>query len=215
MLIKGNTGYFFKVLRKILFLLVISLVISHPLKAHRNFKSPTLDVMAAKASEVCVLSASRMESKYGIKEHLLQTISSVETGRWDQNRQEAIAWPWTINVNGRGYHFDTKEEAVAEVRRLQSEGVRSIDVGCMQISLKYHMDAFASIEDAFDPETNVEYSARFLSKLYQNKKSWVGAAMAYHSKVPSRGQRYKNKLISRFEEIKLSLLDKNEDQSLF
>ena len=214
-LISGNIGKLFTVLRKILFLLVISLVIIHPIQAQKDYTASTLVDTAAETSDVCVMVAAQMESKYGIKEHLLQTISSVETGRWDYKREEFVSWPWTINVNGRGYHFATKDEAVAEVKRLQAKGIKSIDVGCMQISLKYHGTEFASLEDAFDPQINAEYSAKFLSKLYQKRKDWQWAAMAYHSKIPSRGLRYKKKLLSRFEEIKVALLDKGENKTLF
>ncbi len=202
-------------LRKILFLLVISLVIVHPLKAQKEYKTNTSAVFNADASEMCTLAAARMEEKYGIKEHLLQTISSVETGRWDRNQEKFVSWPWTINVNGRGRHFATKEEAVAAVKELRAKGITSIDVGCMQISLKYHKNAFKNVEDAFDPEKNVEYSAGFLTRLYQKRGDWQKAAMAYHSKVPSRGKRYKNRLVNRFKEIKVALAVAADTKSLF
>jgi hypothetical protein len=203
------------VLRNILFLLVISLVISQPLQAQKDFQEHSLSESAVPASDMCTLAAAQMEDKFGIKEHLLQTISSVETGRWDAERHTFVAWPWTINVNGKGYYFKTKAEAVAKVRQLQQKGISGIDVGCMQISLKYHSKAFASLEDAFDPEQNVAYSAGFLAKLYRERGNWIQAAMAYHSKNPSHGRAYKNKLITRFEEVKVALLDQGEDKTLF
>ena len=202
-------------LRKILFILVISLVITHPLKAQKDYKVNASTAIKANDADLCSLAAARMEEKYGIKTHLLQTISSVETGRWDYNKEKFVSWPWTINANGKGKHFDTKDEAIAEVKRLQADGVKSIDVGCMQISLKYHADAFESIEQAFEPETNVEYSAKFLKKLYEKRKDWQKAAMAYHSKVPSLGLKYKKKLVSRFEKIKLAFLESAQNTSLF
>lgn len=202
-------------LRKILFLIVISLVISHPLKAQKDYKAAKSNFATVSPSDMCQLAASQMETKYGIKEHLLQTISSVETGRYDYEHKEFVSWPWTINVNGKGFHFDTKQEAIDEVKRLQAKGIKGIDVGCMQVSLKYHGNAFASLDEAFDPQTNVEYSAKFLSGLYKKRGDWQKAAMAYHSKVPARGLRYKKKLLSRFEEIKVALLDKGVEKSLF
>ena len=202
-------------LRKILFILVISLVITHPLKAQKEYKSDASALIKADDTELCSLVASGMESKYGIKTHLLQTISSVETGRWDYNKEKFISWPWTINVNGKGQHFNTKEEAVAEVKRLQANGTKNIDVGCMQISLKYHSDAFNSLEDAFEPEINVEYSAKFLKKLYNRRQDWQKAAMDYHSKIPSKGQKYRKKLVERYDEMKLAFLETDKNLSLF
>ena len=146
--------------------MVISLVVTSPLKAKKGYKYDISTPIEVDDNELCSLVAARMEGKYKIKPHLLQTISSVETGRWDYNKEKFFPWPWTINANGKGRHFNTKEEAVAAVKSLQAKGIESIDVGCMQISLKYHGNAFNSIEEAFEPEKNVEYSAKFLRKLY-------------------------------------------------
>ena len=103
--------------------------------------------------------------------------------------------------------FDSKDEAVREVKRLQAQGVKSIDVGCMQINLVYHPDAFESIEDAFDPQKNAQYAAKFLKSLYENNdKDWIKAAMAYHSKVPTKAQLYKKKIVSTYEIVKQAQL---------
>lgn len=154
---------------------------------------------------VCMEATQKFESKYHIKQHLLTTISSVETGRWDALRQQSLAWPWTVNAQGKGKYFASKAEAIKEVKRLQKAGVKSIDVGCMQINLAYHPDAFKSVEEAFDPDKNVEYSAKFLKSLYENKdKDWIKAAMAYHSGIPHRAQRYKKKLVTAYEKVKLA-----------
>ncbi|MBO7097607.1 MAG: transglycosylase SLT domain-containing protein, partial [Alphaproteobacteria bacterium] len=72
-----------------------------------------------------------------------------------------------------------------------------------------------SVEDALSPEKNVEYSARFLKKLYDKRGNWQSAAMAYHSKIPSHAQKYKARLLRRFEKIKVAFLDKDLTPSLF
>lgn len=201
--------------RRIVFVLVISLVISHPIKAQKDYKANSSAAIAVSDNEVCALSVARMEEKYAIKNHLLETIASVETGLWDYEAQKFVSWPWSINVNGKGYRFDSKDEAVAEVKHLQKQGITSIDVGCMQISLKFHGKSFKSVEEAFDPDANVEYSAKFLKKLYDKTGSWKSAAMAYHSKVRHRAEIYKAKLLKRFDEIKVAFLDYHQDLSLF
>ena len=151
----------------------------------------------------CMNATQKIEKELQIKEHLLTTISSVETGRWNEKEQQSLAWPWTINAQGKGQFFKTKAEAVREVKRLQAQGVKSIDVGCMQINLSYHGDAFKNIEEAFDPEKNVRYGANFLKSLYENKgNDWIKAAMAYHSSTPTKALKYKKKIVSRYEMIK-------------
>ena len=112
---------------------------------------------------------------------LLTAISLVETGTPTDPDERLMAWPWTINVNGEGKFFDTKEAAVAEVRALIDQGQRSIDVGCMQVNLRYHPNAFRSLDDAFDPSTNVAYGAQFLKSLHQLQGAWAAAVERYHS----------------------------------
>jgi len=43
--------------------------------------------------------------------------------------------------------------------------------------------AFASLEDAFDPATNVIYATRFLIRLYAETGSWGAAVALYHSRT--------------------------------
>src|SRR3546814_16620059 len=62
----------------------------------------------------------------------------------------------------KGRFLPSKAAAIEEVRRLQARGIRNIDVGCLQVNLHYHPDAFASRETAFDPEANAAYAAAFL-----------------------------------------------------
>lgn len=160
-------------------------------------------------NQLCLNATQKFEKKYQIKKHLLTTISNVETGRFSAESQKTIAWPWTINAQGKGQFFATKNEAVAEVKRLQAQGVKSIDVGCMQINLSYHGDAFENIEEAFNPEKNVEYAAQFLTSLYENRgKSWDNAAMAYHSSEATKARRYKAKIDTHLELVQKNIPSK-------
>ena len=83
--------------------------------------------------------------------------------------------------------FASKAEAIAHVERLKAAGERNIDVGCMQINLMHHPDAFASLDEAFEPTRNVAYGARFLGALEQETSSWERAVERYHTADPGRG----------------------------
>ena len=87
--------------------------------------------------------------------------------------------------------FRTKAEAIARVRQLQSQGVRSIDVGCLQINLMYHPDAFRDLDEAFDPLANARYAVDFLTSLKEKTGSWEQASAAYHSFNPELGSAYR------------------------
>ena len=154
-----------------------------------------LAVPAVPPEAMCATEAARFEHGYDIPARLLDAISIVESGRWDQGHRASVAWPWTINANGEGKFFPTKAEAIAEVRRLRAAGVKSIDVGCMQVNLQYHPDAFTNLDDAFDPTINVAYAARFLKGLYQATGHWPTAASYYHSQTPKLAAEYRDKLM--------------------
>lgn len=184
------------------------LMLLQPTQAHAAYD------INSDTSLVCMNATQKMEKVYQIKKHMLTTISNVETGRWNEKHQQKTAWPWTVNAQGKGMFFKTKAEAVKEVKRLQAEGVKSIDVGCMQINLAYHPDAFKNVEEAFDPQVNVEYAAKFLKNLYENNgKDWIKAAMAYHSSVPGKALQYKKKIVSAYEHVKQA--QNNLDKKLF
>jgi len=142
------------------------------------------------------------ERTHAIPVHLLAAISSIETGRYHKGLGMPLPWPWTINVEGQGHFYDSKAEAIAETSRYLRMGKRSIDVGCMQVNLKHHPRAFANLNDAFDPEKNVDYAARFLKDNYADLgNSWVKAAAAYHSRTPSRGNPYLQKVAVAWQRI--------------
>ena len=141
-------------------------------------------------ASACSMAVSLAQADQGVPDGLLGAIARTESGRADPATGTVGPWPWTINANGVGQFFATKQDAVAGVLRLQERGVASIDVGCMQINLRSHPGAFASLEDAFDPQRNADYAARFLVLLYGRSGTWMGAAMAYHSLNPELGAPY-------------------------
>ena len=141
-------------------------------------------------AKLCTGHLPRYEREYGIPTHLLSAIASTESGRYHDGLKIKVPWPWTINAEGKGYFFDSKEEAIAAVRKLHAHGVQSIDVGCMQVNLYHHPEAFASLDEAFDPQANIAYAASFLRGLYNEDNSWKKAAADYHSKTPTLGNQY-------------------------
>ena len=161
----------------------------------------------ADTQEVCEVAAQHYEKKYQIKKHLLSTITNVESGRWNQQYQRNKAWPWTVNARGKGHFYATKQQAINAVKKLQAQGVKSIDVGCMQINLAYHPDAFENLEEAFNPYKNMEYGAQFLTKLYEQKGNWNKAATAYHSNAPVKAKKYAKKLSRVYKDIVQTSID--------
>ena len=155
---------------------------------------PSASAKAGTSSDLCERSVLHQERVQRIPSRLLHAISIAESGRWNRARKENTAWPWTVTSGGKGQYYPTKIAAIRAVRRLQRKGVRNIDVGCMQVNLRYHPTAFKSLEEAFDPAANARYAGRFLAQLHQEKRSWVQAVKHYHSATRSLHMRYRAKV---------------------
>jgi len=145
----------------------------------------------------CETAIALAEKGPRLPDKLMPAISRVESGRLNPVTRRIRAWPWTINVEGTGLFFEAKDQAVAAVRALQARGVRSIDVGCMQVNLMHHPTAFASLDDAFEPTVNARYAARFLTALHRQTGDWSLAAANYHSANAGRGEDYQRRVFGR------------------
>ena len=151
-------------------------------------------------SALCHQATAQAERAGGVPDQLLTAISRVETGQPDPVTGRREAWPWSINVEGTGHVYPSKDAAIAAVRQYQASGARSIDVGCMQVNLLQHPDAFPSLDAAFDPLTNARYGAGFLSQLFGQTGSWPHAVAAYHSQTPGLGEAYQWQVLQAWAE---------------
>jgi Transglycosylase SLT domain len=155
----------------------------------------------AEPGQLCREAIEAAERAHSVPPRLLTAIARVESGRRDPATGSFHPWPWTVNAEGRGNFYPTKEAAIAAVRTLQAQGVRSIDVGCMQVNLRHHPNAFASVEEAFDPPANARYAARFLNDLQQARGGdWQRATAAYHSSTPELGEPYRARVQAAWAE---------------
>lgn len=177
---------------------LLALALAAPVRAQ---PAPETDL-----ARLCAPHIARAERAYGLPPYLLGAIAKVESGRVDATSGATIAWPWTVTARGRGQFLPTKAAAIAAVEGLRAQGVGNIDVGCMQINLRYHPDAFADLEAAFDPAQNVAYATRLLVRLRRATGSWTRAVGDYHSGTPRLSGPYRVKVFkARFAARKRAL----------
>ncbi len=136
--------------------------------------------------------AERAES---IPRNLLGAIAQAESGRPVAEDRAGGPWPWTVTTGGSGLFFRSKEEAMQAAGEALAMGQDNVDVGCLQINLGHHPDAFMSLEEAFDPLANAAYGAAFLRALFLETGSWPEAVGRYHSATPTRNSRYRAKVL--------------------
>jgi hypothetical protein len=145
---------------------------------------------APAAPSACGPWVEAAEKSRGIAPGLLGAIAIVESGRNDPRTHQRMPWPWTVTAEGVGTFYPGKAEAIQAVVALRGRGVKSIDVGCMQVNLLHHPTAFPDLDTAFDPAANTAYAATFLSRLHDRLGTWPQAAAAYHSMTPEVGAQY-------------------------
>jgi hypothetical protein len=152
-------------------------------------------VWAAQQSELCTVALRQAEHRHHLPPALLETIAKAESGRPITSLTDIRPWPWTIDADGTGLFLDSKAAAIAWMQQQTPRHVY-IDVGCMQVDLRYHPDAFTSLEDAFDPAANADYAARLLNELYRGEagRNWDIAVGLYHSHTPMLAAQYRDRV---------------------
>ena len=144
----------------------------------------------ARQSALCLVAIAEASARHSLPTGLLAAVSRVETGRPLPVTGDRQPWPWSVNADGESLFFDTRAQAAAETTRRLSLGAHFVDIGCMQIDLRMHPHAFATLADAFNPALNTEYGASMLAALHASGHSWSVAAGLYHSATPGLLEAY-------------------------
>lgn len=147
-----------------------------------------------------------VERKFNIPKDLLRSISIAETGRWQNKSKTYLPWPWAVNQAGDSYYFKNKKQAIEAVKKMLEQGITNIDIGCMQINLHHHPEAFLNLNQAFEAKDNIEYAAKFLVKHYQYLGSWEKSVAAYHS-FSENGKNYAKKVLTIWSNYKKNKLE--------
>ncbi|HSA80003.1 MAG TPA: transglycosylase SLT domain-containing protein [Geminicoccaceae bacterium] len=156
----------------------------------------------ANPADICGALARETERAEGIPPGLVHAVALAESGRWLAERGHSQAWPWTVTAGSESFYLASKQDALRKIRELRAAGRSNIDVGCMQVNLGYHGEAFASLDEALEPASNIAYGARFLKRLRLQTRSWVRATARYHSSDPDRGEAYRNKVYRLWHELR-------------
>ena len=146
-------------------------------------------------NEICKKTISNIESLTDIPKNLLLGIGKTESGRVLKSKK-LIVWPWTVNHSGKSLFFDNQKQMKKYVLKHVLKGDNNLDVGCMQINLKWHKHNFKKINDMISPEPNVSYAASFLLQLKKKYGNWNEAIKFYHSSDPIKNKPYLKKVLN-------------------
>lgn len=146
-------------------------------------------------SMICDEAIEFASLEFNVPREVLKAIARTESGITVSG--SFIAWPWTVNIEGRGVRFSTQSEALGYFKDNFARGARNIDLGCFQINHRWHGENFVSANDMLNPAKNARYAARFLKDLHNEFGDWTAAAGAFHSRTPEFSKKY----LARYEPI--------------
>jgi len=152
-----------------------------------------------KKFDSCEKTIESIELQTNIPKGLLLGIGKAEAIRKINNKY--IIWPWTINHAGKSMFFDTKKQMRNYVSKNLKKNDFNIDVGCMQINIKWHKNNFKKIADMFEVSPNISYAASFLLQLQNKHGSWDKAIKHYHSSDPKKNIPYLIKVKSFWKKL--------------
>ena len=138
-----------------------------------SLSSGTMTVHAS--TNACEPEIIRASESYGVPVGILYAVGLTETGN------KGSLQPNAMNIEGKPLFPKNRNEALAAFERARQSGAKLIDVGCMQINVRFHGEKFRSLSDMFDPRQNVDYAARFLVQLKQRRTTWSMAVARYHA----------------------------------
>ena len=88
-------------------------------------------------------------------------------------------WPWTLNVKGKGYYFQSKRLA-CQALTLHLATTSLIDIGLTQLNWRYQKQHFNQPCDALEPKANLQHAAMLLKQGMRRHGNWAEAAGYFH-----------------------------------
>jgi len=141
-------------------------------------------------------------AEYEIPYTILYAIALAESGRGLNGDRIHRPWPWTLNVAGRGYFYPSREAAWDALNSFIARGERSIDIGLMQVSWKYHKDKLGNTWQALDPYYNLRVAAGILQSCFDKRRDWWASVGCYHSPANVvRAESYRLRVVGHWQRL--------------
>jgi Transglycosylase SLT domain len=108
----------------------------------------------------------RVGNRYRLDPYLLYAVALTESARVTNGFAEP--WPLAIQHQGKAFYPDDHESARQELKRRLMTGDPSIDVGIMQVNLRWHGHRVSHPEALLDRDTNIDLGARIIREGIQS-----------------------------------------------
>ena len=140
----------------------------------------------------------------GIPVKILYAVSTVERGR--RMDGDVKPWPWTLNIDGEAFYFDSREEQFKKLMEALSEKRRTVGIGLMQMDWRWKAALLHSPWLATDPTFNLKTGCQIIRAHYDKTNDWWIAVGKYHResskpKHVAAAQRYAARVYRRWEKL--------------
>ncbi len=141
--------------------------------------------------------------RHRIDPYILYAVALTES-RKNGEQNCVVPWPWAINNAGNSFIPSSQQEAKALLNQMLDQGKRNIDVGIMQVNLRWHGHRVAKPEQLLIPSTNLEIGASVLSEAIQSVPNNLahGIGRYYSWKNESAAIQYGQKVIALADQIR-------------
>jgi len=137
----------------------------------------------------------QVAAAHGIPGALFYAVALAESGKHIEHLRTTRPWPWTLNIQGEGRYYASRQAAIDAAHQAISQGRRSVDIGLMQVNWVYHATALRSVEAAIDPYRNLGVAATILTECFRARGEWWAAVGCYHAPGDlARAARYRDRV---------------------
>jgi hypothetical protein len=146
---------------------------------------------------------AQVAKRYQLDPYVLYAVALLES-RKDGAQNKSTPWPWALNHSGKAIVPKSKQEAVNTLNQLLESGERNVDVGMMQVNLRWHGHRVAKPETLLDPRTNLDVGASLLADAMQSAPDnlALGVGRYYSWKNRQAAIEYGQKVIALAEQLR-------------
>ncbi|QBB14542.1 transglycosylase SLT domain-containing protein [Edwardsiella piscicida] len=141
--------------------------------------------------------------KYGIDPLIIYSVSLAESASGRGN-DSISPWPWTLRVPDAPYYEKSEEKAKERLVELIRLYGGRIDVGFMQVNLRWNGHRVSSPTDLLNPETNVMIGSEVLSEAIKSSPSDLEFGIGrYHSwNDEARARNYGSRILAIYRNLR-------------
>ena len=139
----------------------------------------------------------------GLDPYVLYAVALVESAK--VSKRVAKPWPWALNRQGHPFIPSSLTEAKDILGGSLAKGIRNIDVGLMQVNVRWQGHRVGRPEDLLDPETNLRVGADILAESIESAPGNLVLGIGrYHAgfQDEARAYRYGRRVLAVAQKIR-------------